>query len=121
MSLLNPVLPEQMTPAEQALEHINNLQMAAATPVQRIADYVRSTWLFVWQNPFGLSPQEACDIVHKAARWRKSTAADAFAAHAAAVAFLNAVAPGLLEAQYASLPPGVTYTVNEDGSLTLQG
>ena len=117
MSIFNPTL----TPTQQATVRFGQMLNGSAGVLQQQADLVQQSWKFVWQNPQGLTPQAVLDLIQVTAVSRGGTAAQVFASHAAAVAYLNDQIPGIVPTQYTAIPAGKTITVNQDGSLTVSG
>lgn len=70
----------------------------------------------VWANPFGLTPQQVLDLLGGNDEDGKNlSAAKLFAASDACVTLLNLTGEGITTV----LPPGVTATINSDGTVTL--
>lgn len=98
------------TPQEQTLQLLKN---NIAGSYQQLRASFNSAVMLIWQNPYGLSPQEVLDLLG-------TNAYSVFAYSNAVVTLLNQAATETGETVITNVVPvGVTYTVNVDGSITL--
>ena len=117
MSILNPPAPPPATPAQRATNDFRFMTDRSIRILNDQAKVLIDAWKFVWVNPQGLTPQQACDVIQAYALDNGDTCIGVFTKHAG-VAYLNSMLPGIIPDLYAAIPPGAAYTPNQDGSLS---
>jgi len=107
----------QSTPLSNSLAYFNGL----FNRVNKVfSDHVQVTidgLNFVWQNPYGLSPQQSLTVIQQSAATVGSTAQQTVGLWQAAAAYLNAIQHGCVS--NTAVPSGYSLIWNPDGSGTV--
>ena len=109
--MANPLIP--MTPLANAMAFAAAIFNRVNTSFEGHVQVISDITTFVWANPFGLSPQQAANVLHSIAVMNASTAQQVFEIYQAAGAFLNAIKPGSISV---AVPGGYQLAWNSDGS-----
>lgn len=101
-----PIIEPNIQPGEYTRQAI---KQSATKAYQHLVDSWKECYNLLWNNPYGLTPQEVLDAFG-------TEAVQAFLLSANTGEFINQLGAGVRNA----VPEGYTYTANPDGTITLQ-